>query len=184
MMIRCRRGSLTLYGSDRNREAPHPPADKLPTCVSSRAGATCAPAAVSRLQPTQLLIDLRVSFVTSPLAAAFRVELLTGWRASLMLTFNYKHRQEREEQLNHMFPCDPSLTLLSSCSLQFHSFLLTRITSAKEVMSSPLSIWLFAEYRKLLDRLLQNVEGCIINQSIKFYLYSPYSQTTVRLIGL
>ena len=23
-----------------------------------------------------------------------------------------------------------------------------------------------------------------INQSIKFYLYSPYSQTTVRLIGL
>ena len=32
---------------------------------------------------------------------------------------------------------------------------------------------------------LKNVllRGKSINQSIKFYLYSPYSQTTVRLIG-
>lgn len=77
-------------GSNWNREALTSLADKLVTSDSSRQ-AVFVLTAISWLHPPEQLIDHCVSSATTPLPGPpFRAELLTVWRASLMLTSNYK----------------------------------------------------------------------------------------------
>ena len=62
----------------------------------------------------------------------------------------------------------------------------TRLESGKTVLGSvPGGFGLgLVSFLLGMNKIGQTSVAQSINQSIKFYLYSPYSQTTVRLIGL
>ena len=109
----------------------------------------------------------------------------------------------------HVVPAQAPWKLI--CPLSFHlpallsnpppphfltTLSLTLLPQSFRILSVSLALFL-PQYKKILNcqvcgnrASFQHTSGCLhfpqlqSNQSIKFYLYSPYSQTTVCLIGL
>ena len=82
----------------------------------------------------------------------------------------------------YLLPTGASHNLLLSFRLEktWFQYKKVRFEARYELLAA---IW--HDYRFMFILYLKkDIRSSSINQSIKFYLYSPYSQTTVRLIGL